>query len=200
VRSRGGKAILCSFLMASSAAALAGDTADVPVSVRIGSGQVRLNVRLHIASAITGLPKPGELPITDPHERAHDARTYCYRYVGRGRPLLLELFDSTFGLHTARISVAQRLRGQCPTLSHEPVVVIGETEYKISSDAFRPPAGYTVSETPDSLTISRHWTYSRPPEPTQRGACFSREVSLTIEPPAGTPRSLMVQNWEEPGC
>ncbi len=85
-------------------------------------------------------------------------------------------------------------------LSHEPEVRVGNARYRLSSLIWRDPPGFAVKKTSDSLTIIREWTYSDPTRPHMWGTCFSRSISLTIEPPAGVAQSLTVQNWEEPGC
>jgi len=188
-------------LLASSPARILGsDADDIPVLLRIGPGQVRLNVRLRVKGAVSRLPQPGELPVTDAHDVGHHARTYCYRFVANGRTILVELYDSDFGLHTARLSIADRSYSQCPSLSHEPVIVLGRAEFRLASDAFPTPAGYVLKKTSSGTTISRNWTYSEAAEQPGQDACFSRAISLTIGPPTGAPRSLTVQNWEEPGC
>jgi hypothetical protein len=176
-----------------------GDPQDVPVSVRIGLAQVRLNVRLHFADN-AGLPTPGELSVADEHDRGHDAHTYCYRYPAKGGMILLELYDSDFGLHTARLSRVGKPAQQCPVLSYEPEVLVDQARYRLTSLTWREPPGFQVKKTRDSLEITREWTYSDPTRPHMWGTCFWRAITLTIEPLAGPARSLTIQNWEEPGC
>lgn len=202
MRNRRTPTLLCALLLASHGA-VAGDTdpPDMPVSVWIGAAEVRLNVRLHFADVSQGLPSPGEVPVADAHDRGHGAHTYCYRYAAKAGSILLELHDSAFGLHTARLSrVVRSAQEQCPMLSHEPEVRLGNARYRLSSLIWRETPGFVVKRTSDSLTISREWTYSDPMSPHMWGTCFSRSISLTIEPPAGVAQSLTVQNWEEPGC
>jgi hypothetical protein len=177
------------------------DPQKIPVSVLIGAAELELNVRLHFADVSSGLPQPGELAVADAHDRGHGAHTYCYRYAAKAGIILLELHDSDFGLHTARLSrVEPSAQAQCPMLSHEPEVRVGNARYRLSSLAWPQPSGFVVKKTTDSLTLVREWTYSDPTKPHMWGTCFSRSVRLTIEPPAGMARSLTVQNWEEPGC
>jgi hypothetical protein len=202
VHRSGVRAVLGVALIAAASAVVAGDEpCDVPVAVRVGMARVRLDVRLHFADAARGLPPPGELPVSDAHDLGHGARTYCYQYPTKAGAILLELYDSDFGLHTARLS---RLDGssqqRCPVLSHEPRVQLGNVGFGLASLPMPQPAGFQIKKTEQSVIISRSWTYSEPAKAGALGSCFSREISVTIEPAEGMARSLMVQNWEEPGC
>jgi len=175
---------------------------DVPVAVIIGQTHIRLSVLSGFSRGALGVPAPGEIPVTDAHDRSHGAHTYCYRYSTKSSYVLLELFDSlTFGMHTARLS---RVRGsaqeQCPLLSVEPELLLGTTRYRLSSVTWREPAGFIASKAGDSITMTREWKYSEPSGSGVGAACVWRSISLTIEHPAGAARSLTVQNWEEPGC
>jgi len=177
------------------------DPQDIAVAVVIGTVRVPLNVRNHFPGVAKRLPRTGELPVADEHEKKHGARTYCYRFRAQSGWILLELFDSDFGLHSARISSVQSApEGGCATVAAEPSVIVGELRYSVESPPRSAPLGFRSVARGDALVFEREWTYSDPARPHMWGTCFSREVSLTIEPAEGRLRRLTIDNWEEPGC
>ncbi len=179
----------------------AADRQDIAVGIVIGSVRVSLNVRLHVADLPKGLPRPGELAVADEHDRSHGARTYCYRYEGGQGSVLLELFDSDFGMHMARLSrVGRGSHAKCPVVSSEPRVAVGKQRYDLKAVPRAGVPGFRLERRGDSSAHERQWTYSDPSRPHMWGTCFTRLVSLTIEPNEGIVRSLTVDNWEEPGC
>ena len=193
--------ILLAFVTRVPHSAAISDPRDIVVAVLIGAIRVPLNVRHHFADVAKGLPRPGELPVADAHDRKHGARTYCYRYHAQAGTVLLELFDSDFGLHSARLSpVGHATHEKCPLLSSEPRVIVGKSRYDLRSLPRSEPSGFQVRKRGDSITFERQWTYSDPSHLHMWGTCFSRVVNLTIEPREGVARSLTVDNWEEPGC
>jgi hypothetical protein len=99
---------LAAFAVASSVPPLlvSAEQPQINVAVVIGAQTVPLGVghRLDVSASL--LPRPGELPALNAHDAGHGGHTYCYRFRTRGGEALLELFDSDFGLHTARMTKA----------------------------------------------------------------------------------------------
>jgi len=173
---------------------------ELDVAVLVGATRVPLSVHVRFADVAKGLPKPGELPVEDAHARGHDARTYCYSYSSARGLVVLELHDSDFGLHTARI-VRGGLKDHqtCPRLDSEPEVAVGSSRVALDS-AVVLPSDFKKTSSPNQVTFERHWTYEQVPPGRSVTTCFDRVVSVVVTSHAGAPQSITVQNWKEPGC
>jgi len=173
----------------------------IEVGVAIGGQVLPLSVAGHFAEVGERLPEPGRLPIDDLHDKKHGGITYCYAFQssdGQGR---LELFDSDFGLHTARVSlVAGADQAACTLLSSEPQFIVGAARYSLSSAVLSCPPGFQVDSTPGTTSYTREWTQSGGGQGGRRAGCFWHSISITITGQGEHLRSIMVQNWEEPGC
>jgi len=169
---------------------------QINVAVVIGAQTVPLGVAHRFDDSASLLPRPGELQTLNAHDTGHGGHTYCYRFRTRGGEALLELFDSEFGLHTARMTkVAGRKVRDCPKLAAEPRFVVGSTHFSLRATKALPPAGFRATRGPEGLSFEREWTQSGAP-----AACVSRSISIDVEPSEGAVRAITVQNWEEPGC
>jgi len=177
------------------------DPKDVEVAVLIGTSKVPLSVRRRFLEVTGALPKAGRRQPIDSHDRSHDAGTFCYRFQSISGFGLLEFFDSDFGVHTAKLSRRAEADDQdCTPLSSEPTFIVGASRYALSTANPSPPLGFQSEEHLDSISFKREWTYSDPTRPHMWGTCFSRSISITVEPPRPKLRSIVVQNWAEQGC
>jgi hypothetical protein len=161
---------------------------DPTVGVQIERTLVALSVFQRFDEIAGSLP-PGEITVTDEHELAHGARTYCYRYVGAEGTILLELFDSSFGLHTAALSRAAEDRArECPMLTREPVMVVGQQRIALESGELPEIGGFEHTRTAAGERLERRWGAGR----------YWRAITVEIERDDSGPRALRVQNWSEP--
>jgi len=173
---------------------------DIEVTLVVEGVALRLGVKHHFSDSARGVPRHGQLPIDDPHDEKHGAVTYCYGFETQEGPAQLELYDSDFGMHTARILRVARPNALCPRLKSMPYFVVDGKTYSLAEREFFPPPGFE-SEREDHIEIfTREWTYADASRPSMPGACFSRSVAVTIDGSDGITRSVTVQNWEEPGC
>lgn len=173
---------------------------DIEVTLVVEGVEVRLGVRHHFSDATNELPKPGKLPVDDAHDEKHGAVTYCYGFVTREGPAQLELYDSDFGIHTARLRLVARRNALCPRLKTPPYFVVGGKTYSLAKQQFSAPPGFESEREERVETFKRKWTYSDASRPSLSGTCFSRSIEVTIDGSDGIARSVTVQNWEEPGC
>ena len=189
-------ACLALVLILSAVPSLAAQGEEVRVLVVVGKVSIPLGVSSSFREVTKALPKPGELPVEDAHERSHDAHTYCYRYRRNGREVVLEFFDSDFGLHTARLSTPMSpLAKTCTVLSSEPLFAINGVQVGLGAKALPALPGFRLLTKNGVLSLEREWTSKDRSE-----ACFSRSVSIEGVPGKQGFSSIRVQNWEEPGC
>lgn len=168
----------------------------VDVTLVVENVQMALSVQHRFADAERELPAAGRLPIDSSRDAKHGAVTYCYSFEipsGLGQ---LEMYDSDFGMHTARIFRAAKGGARCPLLRSVPYIVVGDEEYSLLGTDWSAPRGFESKREGDIETFTREWTYHDP----ARGTCFSRSIAVTVERTAGTVTDGTVQNWEEPGC
>lgn len=171
------------------------------VFLLVGTTAIPLGVEHRFKDVAGALPKPGELPIDDAHDKKHDSHTYCYRFGAKGSGLL-EFFDSDFGLHTARLSRigASSENGECPELRSEPRFAIGGKTLSLAAKGLPDLPGFTKEEKEKLVLLKKAWTYTDVSKQHQWGNCFSREVAIEARPDEGGFRSIRVMNWDEPGC
>ncbi len=175
-------------------------TPEVDVAVLVGEIRVPLGVQYRFKDAARALPPPGHLPVEDAHDREHGAETLCYSYPTSRGFIRLELFDSRFGLHTARISRFPGSSMPCTQIKSDPQFLVGEARYFLTEEPLTAPSGWTSEEKGNTTTFEHEWTYTDPSRPHPLGACYSRGVYIRITREQGATQSISVQNWEEPGC
>ena len=173
------------------------DPVDLEVAVVLGATRIHLDVRRHFGDFAQALPDPGHLEPNDPAASRHGAQTLCFSYALPSGAARLELHDSDFGLHTATASrLAEAEDPQCPLLSSEPVFIVGDSRYTLSSTSLLKPSGFRSNVTPETVSFTREWKEWE----SDIAKCSWRSISVTAERRHGTIQSIMVQNWQEPGC
>lgn len=173
---------------------------EIDVAVLVGEIRVPLGVQFHFSEAASALPPPGRLPVDDAHDRGHGVETFCYSSRIPQGVSLLELFDSDFGLHTARISWVETGETTCTQLDSTPTFLVGDQKYSLANEALSAPLGWTSKKDGDTTVFEREWTYTDPSRPHMWDSCFSRGIYIRIKRDENATRSITVQNWEEPGC
>ena len=172
----------------------------IDVAVVVENTAVALGVHHRFADAESEWPLAGRLPVDDSHDEKHGAVTYCYSFQtphGLGQ---LEIHDSDFGMHTARIFRGSNGDPPCPLLRSVPHFIVGEKEYSLVGPDWSPPPGFESDREGDVEIFTLEWTYNDAARPHMWGTCFTRSITVTIERSGGTISSGTVQNWEEPGC
>ncbi len=170
---------------------------DVQVAVSVNGTTVPLSVHTRFTDVATRLPDPVVLVAQDAHGGKHAAKTYCYAFAKAAGSIRIELFDSDFGMHTARLSRHAKLGpAECTALSSEPVFLIGAERLSLDSQPPDSLPGFTRTDREGSIDFKRTWSFEDPKRSHMWGTCFSRSVSVQVE----TRASLTVSNWEEPGC
>ena len=174
---------------------------EIEAAVVVGATVVPLSVKQRFSEVAGALPEPGRLQVEDSHDRAHDAHTYCYAFETSSGNARLEFFDSEFGLHTAQLSRGvDSEHATCTPLPTEPHFLVGTSRYSLGSNPIEGPPGFRSTEKKGMVSFKREWTYSDAERPQRSGTCFSRSVSITVVSEDKGVRSIIVQNWEEPGC
>src|SRR5689334_12102930 len=151
--------------------ALAADPAppEIQVFVVIGEARVPLSVDHRFSEVAGPLPKPGQMPIEDPHELGHDARTYCYRFGDE----LLEFFDSAFGAHTARLSrSSSAAMASCTAVRVRPEFEVAGRRLSLKSKQLPSLRAFTKKQEGQLVILERSWTYKA-----DESRCSSRSVS-----------------------
>jgi hypothetical protein len=172
---------------------------NIDVTLIVDGVAVQLGVNHHFSDSARELPAPGRLRV-DAHDKKHGAVTYCYGFSTREGPAQLELYDSDFGMHTARILRVPRLNALCPPLRSPPHFIVSGERFSLLNREFAAPPGFDSDRKDHVETFKREWTYSVESGPSLSGGCFSRSVDVTIDGSDDITRSVTVQNWEEPGC
>ena len=177
-----------------------GPSREIDVAIIVGEFRVPLGVQYHFSDALGKLPAPGHLPVEDAHDREHGAKTYCYSFRSPRGSSRLELFDSDFGLHTARISRVVADDSVCSALKSEPRFAVAEKEYSLTSESWSAPLDFVFKDEGNTKTFEDEWTYTDASRPHRGGACYSRGVYVRMKHDRDGTQSVTVQNWEEPGC
>jgi hypothetical protein len=181
-------------LQASSAVSADGPD-ELQVAVSVGDAIVPLSVWSRFKDVAQALPQPGEIA---PDSHRHHARSFCYSYRVESGVARLVFHDSDFGLHTATVARLGRAQDrECPLLSSEPMFLVADRRYGLSSRFFLKPAAFRAEATPDRASFTRDW---KERGAANRSGCSWHQITVTAERSHGTIQSIMVQNWEEPGC
>ena len=142
--------------------------------VRSSAVTIPLSVHHRFPDVATGLPKPGELSVADADDRQHDSHTFCYRFRSNGTEALLEIFDSDFGAHTARLSrPSVGLASSCPVLSTEGRFFVANSRIGLASTALPDLEGFVPASLDESVSITREWMYRD-----ANGRCWWRATSV----------------------
>ncbi len=169
---------------------------QVDVALVIGKNSIPISVHQSFReSAAMKLPKPGGLPLADPHDRKHNEHKYCYSFDGK----VVELFDSDFGLHTIRESPAKPLhKDLCPPLPMKPIIVVGGKTIEIGMAPFDFDKslfpGFNRLVNRQTIILKKEWKYKDPTRPHMWGTCFFRSVSIEAEFQNANISSITIQN------
>ncbi len=186
------RALLSAVLLASCVLVAAGqDSAEVKAAVVVNETVVPLSVWHRFPEVSRGLPKPGNMPAEDLHDKQHDSHTYCYRFGNE----LLELFDSDFGLHTARLSRPKGVNQSCTPLKKRAYFEIAGARLSLEASTLPALPGFKNRKKDNALVFERTWQYRKDDK-----TCFDRVVSIEARQGNERLESITVMNWTEGGC
>jgi hypothetical protein len=173
---------------------------EIDVAVVVEKTQIAVGVHHRFADVEHELPLAGRLAVDDSHDEKHGAVTYCYSFEtprGLGQ---LEIYDSDFGMHTARVFRVSSGDARCPLLRSAPYFIVGERKYSLVGPDWSAPPRFESDQGGDVQIYTLEWTDNDSARRHMWGTCFTRSIRVTIERTVGTISSGTVQNWEEPGC